>query len=245
MATWVVQEKRTWAEWIALNVLKVGPIPSHVAFIMDGNRRFAKLKEKSTLQGHLDGFKTLTNVLSWCNDLGISEVTVYAFSIENFKRSKEEVDGLMSLATEKFEQLLKESDKLCEHGVCIRIVGNLDLLPLKLRGLAAKAMLATKDNCKCFLNLAMAYTSRHELTGALKTCADAVRDNQISSSDLTPMLLEHCLHTAESLHPALLVRTSGETRLSDFLLWQSQFTCLYFAKVCKHIFKRKLLTNKL
>lgn len=231
MSSWVVEDKRTWTEWVALRILKVGPIPKHLALIMDGNRRYAKLQQKNAIHGHTEGFKTLTNVLAWCRDLGISEVTVYAFSIENFKRSREEVDGLLSMACDKFEQLLEEKDKLSEHGVCIRVIGNLDLLPLKLQCLAAQAMLATKDNNTCILNVAMAYTSREELCTAVKECADAIAAGVLEESDATPRLLENCLYTADSHPPDLLVRTSGETRLSDFLLWQTQFSCLFFTKV--------------
>lgn len=231
MTTWVVEEKRTWPEWVALRVLRVGPIPCHLALIMDGNRRFAKLNQQKTLQGHLEGFKTLTNVLAWCRDLGINEVTAYVFSIENFKRSKEEVDGLMRMAAEKFEQMLCEKDKLSKHGVCIRVVGNLHLLPPKLRCLAAQAMLETKGNKSCFLNLAMAYTSRDEITTAVQECATAIAQGRLRESDVSLRLLEHCLYTTESCPPDLLVRTSGETRLSDFLLWQTQFSCLFFTKV--------------
>lgn len=231
MSTWVVEDKRTWTEWVALRVLKVGPIPTHLALIMDGNRRFAKLQQKTAIHGHIEGFKKLTNVLAWCRDLGISEVTAYAFSIENFKRSREEVEGLMSMACEKFEQLLKEKDKLSEHGICIRVIGNLDLLPPKLCSLAAQAMLATKNNGKCILNVAMAYTSRDEICCAMKECAAGVASGLLEETDVTPRLLEHCLYTSQSRSPDLLVRTSGETRLSDFLLWQTQFSCLFFTKV--------------
>lgn len=231
--TWVIEEKRSWPEWLALRILKVGPIPSHLALIMDGNRRFAKLHQKNTLSGHIDGFKTLTHVLAWCRDLGINEVTAYAFSIENFRRSKNEVDGLMSIACEKFNQLLNEKEKLAKYGVCIRVIGNIDLLPERLKCLAASAMLMTKDNKTCFLNLALAYTSRDEITSAVRELRRGVQDGTLDETDVTPRLLEHCLYTAESSPPDLLVRTSGETRLSDFLLWQTQFSSLFFTKVRK------------
>ena len=148
-SSWIIEDKRTWAEWIALRTLKIGPIPSHLALIMDGNRRFAKQKHKHVLHGHTEGFKTLTNVIAWCRDIGITEVTAYAFSIENFKRSKEEVDGLMKLACDKFEQLLNETERLAEHGVRVRVIGNLTLLPDKLANFASKAMLATANNKVC------------------------------------------------------------------------------------------------
>ncbi|KAF2360853.1 Decaprenyl diphosphate synthase-like, partial [Trinorchestia longiramus] len=231
MSSWVVEEKRSWPEWLVLQVLRVGPMPSHIAFIMDGNRRYARHHQQSTIHGHTQGFKTLTNVLAWCWNLGISEVTAYAFSIENFKRAKEEVDGLMTIMVEKFEQLLSEREKLAKHGVCIRVLGNLELLPLYVQCLAAEAMLITKNNKKYILNLAIAYTSLDEITTAVRECALAVAEGRLQETDVTPRLLEDCFYTAQSHHPDLLIRTSGETRLSDFLLWQSQFSCLYFTKL--------------
>lgn len=225
------EPKRTWAEWAAIRVLKVGPIPQHVAFIMDGNRRFARQLHRDTLEGHSEGFRKLTEVLSWCRDLGITEVTVYAFSIENFKRSKAEVDGLMRLTEEKFEQLLKETNRLKEHGVRIRVIGRIDMFAPRIQSLVAKAILATKENDKFCLNLALAYTSREEITTAVGELRNAVIKNQLCQEDLTEALLEQCLYTAGRKDPNLLIRTSGEVRLSDFLLWQTGLTHLFFTKV--------------
>lgn len=229
--TWLVEQDRTWAEWAAMRILRVGPIPKHLAVIMDGNRRFARKEHKDTLSGHTQGFRKLTEVLCWCRDLGINEVTVYAFSIENFKRSKQEVDGLMDLAAEKFTKLLEEKDKLAKHGVCIRVIGNISLLPERTRKLTAEAIIATRQNTKCYLNLAIAYTSREEISSAMKELSRGVSENKIQASDISEELLEKCLYTQGSRDPDLLVRTSGEVRLSDFLLWQSGFSCLFFTEV--------------
>ncbi|CAL4083042.1 unnamed protein product, partial [Meganyctiphanes norvegica] len=231
--TWLVEQKRTWAEWVALRVLQVGPIPKHVAIIMDGNRRYARKEHKETLDGHTQGFHKLTEVLSWGLDIGIKEVTVYAFSIENFKRSKQEVDGLMKLAAQKFAMLWNtyEQEKMKEYGVCIRVIGNLDLLPAHVRMGISKAMLATKNNKRCYLNLAMAYTSREEITNAITEMSCGVEEKQILQTDVSELLLDSCLYTAGMQDPELYVRTSGEVRLSDFLLWQSGFSCMFFTKV--------------
>lgn len=229
--TWIVEQDRTWAEWAALRILRVGPVPNHLAIIMDGNRRFARKEHKDTLVGHTQGFHKLTEMLCWCRDLGINEVTAYAFSIENFKRSKKEVDGLMDLAAEKFAKLLEEKEKMTKHGVCIRVIGDLNLLPSRIRKLTAEAILATRHNSKCFLNLALAYTSREEISSAVNELSRGVAEGKIYSSDISEELLEKCLHTRGSRDPDLLVRTSGEVRLSDFLLWQSGFSCLFFTKV--------------
>ncbi|KAK3861168.1 hypothetical protein Pcinc_032838 [Petrolisthes cinctipes] len=228
--TWIVEKKRSWAEWVALRTLLVGPIPTHLAVIMDGNRRYARQKHQDTLTGHTQGFHKLAEMLGWCRDLGINQVTAYAFSIENFKRSKQEVDGLMELAAEKFEVLLEEQEKLDKHGVCIRVVGNLSLLPQRTRQMAARAVIATQQNNNCYLNLALAYTSRQEMTQAMNELVDGVQRGELLASDISEELMEECLYTRGSKDPDLLLRTSGEVRLSDFLLWQSGFSCLYFTQ---------------
>ncbi|KAG0698435.1 Dehydrodolichyl diphosphate synthase complex subunit DHDDS [Chionoecetes opilio] len=229
--TWVVEQKRSWAEWMALRVLWVGPIPTHLAIIMDGNRRYARREQREPLAGHTQGFHKLAEVLCWCRDLGIRHVTAYAFSIENFKRSKSEVDGLMELAAEKLSKILEEKDKLAEHGVCINVLGDLSLLPSSIQRMAAQAMLATRHNSCFFLNLAIAYTGREEITSAVQELVWGVAEDWLQSSDVNEGLLEACLYGSGNQEPDLLLRTSGEQRLSDFLLWQSAFSCLFFTQV--------------
>ncbi|GJQ72163.1 hypothetical protein Trydic_g3257 [Trypoxylus dichotomus] len=168
--------------------------------------------------------------LKWCFELGIQEVTVYAFSIENFKRSQEEVDSLMELAREKFRKLHDEKNKIMELGVCIRVIGNLELLPQDIRKLIADAIIMTKDNSKLFLNIAFAYTSRDELTTAVKNILKGVELDLISPDDINEQLVSQCLYTNGSPDPDLLVRTSGEVRFSDFLLWQIWNTNVCFAE---------------
>ncbi|KAF2880569.1 hypothetical protein ILUMI_25607 [Ignelater luminosus] len=148
--SWIVDNSLTWFQKFCINVLKCGPIPRHVAFIMDGNRRFAKKIHLKRKDGHTRGFDKLAETLQWCLVLGIKEVTVYAFSIENFKRSSDEVDTLMDLAREKYKRLMEEKDKLMAEGVCIRVIGNLELLPEDIRKLIAEAIIMTKDNNKVF-----------------------------------------------------------------------------------------------
>lgn len=222
--TWVRDTNLTWLQRIAVNVLKSGPVPNHIAFIMDGNRRFATKSNLKKAEGHSKGFDKLSETLQWCLDIGIKEVTVYAFSIENFKRSNEEVEMLMSLAREKFSKLLSERDRLHERGVCIRIIGNVKLLADDLQKTIAEAVLLTKDNSTSILNVGFAYTSRDEITHSIQTVARGIEENDLSSKDVTEDLLSNCLYTKNCTPPDLLVRTSGEARLSDFLLWQ---VCLY------------------
>ncbi|KAL6091160.1 hypothetical protein STEG23_017462 [Scotinomys teguina] len=208
-----------------------GPVPKHIAFIMDGNRRYAKKCQVERQEGHSQGFNKLAETLRWCLNLGILEVTVYAFSIENFKRSKSEVDGLLDLARQKFSCLMEEQEKLRKHGVCIRVLGDLHLLPLDLQEKIAHAVQATKNYNKCFLNVCFAYTSRHEITNAVREMAWGVEQGLLEPSDVSESLLDKCLYSNHSSHPDILIRTSGEVRLSDFLLWQTSHSCLVFQPV--------------
>lgn len=152
--------------------------------------------------------------------MDIKEVTVYAFSIENFKRSQEEVDTLMGLAREKFARLMDERDKMMEKGIRIRVIGNFQLLPKDLQKSIAEAMLMTQGNDKSTLNVAFAYTSRDEITNSIQTIMKGVADNELTKDDLHHSLIDECLYTNKCSHVDLLVRTSGEIRFSDFLLWQ-------------------------
>ncbi|XP_058853517.1 dehydrodolichyl diphosphate synthase complex subunit DHDDS-like [Acipenser ruthenus] len=229
--SWIRKGELTLIERLSANILKAGPMPKHVAFIMDGNRRYARKLHVERQQGHTQGFDKLAETLRWCLNLEIREVTVYAFSIENFKRAKDEVDGLMELARQKFSRLLDEQEDLEKHGVCIRVLGDLTLLPLDIQKLIAQAVLATKNHNKCFLNVCFAYTSRHEITNAVKEAAWGVEQGLIKPSDVSEFLLDECLYTSNSPDPDLLIRTSGEVRLSDFLLWQTTYSCLVFQSI--------------
>lgn len=221
----------TWLQKLGVRIIASGRVPKHVAFIMDGNRRYAKKHNVQTYEGHSKGFDRLAETLPWCSELGIKEVTVYAFSIENFKRPQEEVDALMDLARQKFQRLLDERDKLKEHGVHIRIIGNLELLPEDLRKLMAQAILITKDNNRSILNIAYAYTAREEILQTVKQAVGGVTDGVLSPSNVTKELLSKTLYTNKSPTPDLLIRTSGEVRYSDFLLWQVSCSCVYFTNV--------------
>lgn len=229
--SWIRDSTLNWIQLLCVKVVKSGTLPKHIAFIMDGNRRYAQKNNVQKFVGHSHGFEKLADTLQWCLDLGIAEVTVYAFSIENFKRSQEEVDALMELSRQKFQRLLSEKDKLMELGVCIRVIGNLALLPQDIQKLIAQAMILTKDNKKAFLNVAFAYTAREEMAQAVQTVVSGVEHGTLQLSDVTQQLLANCLYTSASPDPQLLIRTSGEVRLSDYLLWQASCSCIYFADI--------------
>jgi len=227
--SWFGTTELTWMQRCALRVLQAGHVPRHVAFIMDGNRRYARKAHMPTiLHGHSRGFESLSHTLKWCRDFGIEEVTVYAFSIENFKRSKDEVDGLMALARDKFQELLNEEEQLRREGVRFRFVGDWSLLDNDLQQLMARVELMTMEHNKAFVNVCMAYTSQDEMCRAAQTVQKAVKENVICTDDICDQLYSTAFDMSA---PDLLVRTSGEMRLSDFLLWQSAYTCIYFANV--------------
>ncbi|XP_059810659.1 dehydrodolichyl diphosphate synthase complex subunit DHDDS isoform X2 [Hypanus sabinus] len=232
---WIQEAELNFVERLCASVLKVGPMPKHVAFIMDGNRRYAQKCRVEREQGHSQGFEKLAETLRWCLNLNIREVTVYAFSIENFKRSKEEVDGLMELARQKFTRLLEEQENLKKYGVHIRVLGNLTLLPVDIQELIAQAVLATQSYNKCFLNVCFAYTSRHEITSAVREMALGVEEGLLRPSDLCEALLGKCLYSSSSPDPDLLIRTSGETSHSCLVFQPVLWPEYTFWNLCQAI----------
>lgn len=219
--------KKGWLDSFVFEILKCGDIPKHIAFIMDGNRRFANKSNLNRTDGHKKGFETLGKVLSWCRAIGVKQVTLYAFSIENFKRTPNEVNSIMNLARDKCDHMLDELDKVNDAGVRVRVVGDLDLLPEDLRARIEKIHTMTSNNTNAFLNICMAYTSRHELVTSLKNISALVKEQKLSSSNVNLSIIENELYLPRP-YPDLIIRTSGEVRLSDFMLWQCQKSILLF-----------------
>jgi len=207
-------------------ILKQGPIPRHVGFVLDGNRRFARAHgSTSTRFGHYEGFRQLEKVLELCMQLGVEAVTVYAFSIENFKRSKEEVDYLMQLFREAFSEICDKNEVVKEYGIAVRFLGNLSYLPPDVADLARRAEEQTKNNTKRIFNVCCPYTSRDEITTAMRNSIKSVEQGKMRLRDIDDHVIEQNLFTAKSPPLDILVRTSGEIRLSDFLLWQCSKDC--------------------
>ncbi|XP_037025749.1 dehydrodolichyl diphosphate synthase complex subunit DHDDS-like [Bradysia coprophila] len=226
--SWLCESNLNWLQRFSVRLMQCGPIPKHIAFIMDGNRRFAtKNNLKSKTEGHAKGFDKLVEILQWCLDIGVKEVTAYAFSIENFKRNKEEVDTLMKMAKEKFQKLVDDENKLNERGICVRIVGNLTLLPIDLQSIMAKVMLMTRNNDRAVWNIAFAYTSRDEMTESVRTIVNGVQQLELNVDDINDNLFRSCMYMSKTPDPDLIVRTSGETRLSDFLMYQCSTSIIY------------------
>ncbi len=199
-------------------------IPQHVAVIMDGNGRWAKQKGLPRIEGHRRGANALKELLRYCKDLGIKTLTAYAFSTENWGRPKGEVNFLMTL----FERLLqKELQEMEEEEVCINFIGDLTPLPKSLQQEMHRSMERTKNNQGVFFNVAINYGSRHEMINACRAIAEKVQQGELSADAINEDAISQHLYTSASPDPDLLIRTSGEMRLSNFLLWQLAYTEIY------------------
>jgi undecaprenyl diphosphate synthase len=204
--------------------LKRDRMPRHVAVIMDGNGRWAKRRGLPRIMGHRRGVDTLKKLLRCCRDWGIEALTAYAFSTENWGRPIEEVDFLMTL----FERVLRqELMEMMEEDVRIRFVGNLDALPVSLQEEIDHAVTQTKENRGINFTVATNYGGRHEIVQACQTIAKRVQSGELDPSDITEDLFSHHLYTSEIVDPDLLIRTSGEMRISNFLLWQLAYAEIF------------------
>ncbi|WP_083439444.1 isoprenyl transferase [Acetobacterium bakii] len=192
-------------------------LPEHIAIIMDGNGRWAKEKNRPRLFGHNAGMKTLRKIVKASSDAGIKILTVYAFSTENWKRSQEEVDGLMNIAVEYFK---KEVGELHKNNVKIQVIGDIAGLYPKVQDAARKAMETTKDNTGLIFNVALNYGGRNDIVYAVK----ALMEKGVLPEEVTEERLNAELYTKGLPDPDLLIRTSGESRLSNFMLWQTAYT---------------------
>ncbi|KAJ8654688.1 di-trans,poly-cis-decaprenylcistransferase [Lichtheimia ornata] len=211
---------------VCIKVLSKGRIPRHIGFILDGNRRFArKAGAESTKFGHYEGFRQLQMVLDFCMRLGIEAVTVYAFSIENFKRSADEVDYLMQLFREVFTSFCDKNELVDKYEIGIHFCGNRSLLPPDVAELTRKVEARTQHHKTRIFNICCPYTSRDEITTAIRENVRSVEQKQRSIEDINKETLESQMFTSASPPLEILIRTSGEIRLSDFLLWQSSDQC--------------------
>ncbi|GJE99907.1 undecaprenyl diphosphate synthase family protein [Phanerochaete sordida] len=204
-----------------LAILSSGPVPRHVAFIMDGNRRYARSKHRVVAEGHAQGFETLSKVLEICMRLGVRCVSVYAFAIENFNRSPEEVEALMALAESKLIEISKHGAMLDQHGIRLNALGRRDMLPPNVRAAVEKAEEMTRKNNKAILNICMPYASRDDIASAVQTAAEKAVESD--NYDITEDDVDAYMSTSAVGSPPvdILVRTSGVKRLSDYMTWQS------------------------
>ena len=204
--------------------LEIPILPQHVAVIMDGNGRWAKQKGLPRIEGHCKGANILKEILRTCKDYGISTLTTYAFSTENWNRPISEVSFLMTLFEKLLRQELKEMNR---EDVCLRFIGDLASLPKSLQAEIDRAINITKYNTGVNFNVAINYGSRWEISKACKEIAYKITTGELTLDAINETTINHHLDTANSPDPDLLIRTSGEMRISNFLLWQMAYTEIY------------------
>ena len=219
-----------------------GYIPKHIAIIMDGNGRWAKRRGLPRTFGHKKGSENLKNIAITCNEIGIKALSVYAFSTENWKRPQEEVDYLMKLPAE-FEETFK--GKFKENNIRVMFSGRRDRFPTDVQELINRVEEKTKERTGLILNICFDYGSYTEITDAVKEISKEVLDKKLDINDITPEVISNHLYTKELPKLDLLIRTSGEERISNFLLWQIAYSEFYFAKKHWPAFNRKELFKAL
>jgi tritrans,polycis-undecaprenyl-diphosphate synthase [geranylgeranyl-diphosphate specific] len=205
-------------------------MPTHVGIILDGNRRYARESNREVVFGHTIGAQRVDEVLDWCFETGIKVVTIYAFSTENFSRKAKEIRHIMELARERFETVAK-SEVVHRHQVRVRAIGQLSLLPPQVLAAIKEAEKTTANYDKFQLNVAIGYGGRTEIVDAVQRIAEKVQKGELDPARISDETIEKHLYTAGIADPELIIRTSGEERLSGFLLWQSAYSELYFADV--------------
>ncbi len=200
-------------------------MPRHIAIIMDGNRRWAKSKKLPIKLGHKQGAETLKKVVRHANKIGLEYITVYAFSTENWKRSEEEVNALMSLLESYLDDFSKEADT---ENIVIRVLGDLTALSTSLQESIRKTIERTKNNTGTIFNIALNYGGRNEIVNAVRSISKEVVEGNLSLEDINEDIVSKHLYTKNDPDPDLLIRTSGELRLSGFLPWQTVYSEFIF-----------------
>ncbi|OGS48662.1 MAG: di-trans,poly-cis-decaprenylcistransferase [Euryarchaeota archaeon RBG_16_68_13] len=214
-----------------LHQVRQGLIPKHVAIIMDGNRRFAKeIGLGNALEGHEKGRDKLEEVLEWCLEVGVRILTVYAFSTENLARPSQEVRHLMQLFAENFRRV-GDDKRVHEHRIRVTVFGNRDLLPSGVKEAIDYAESRTKEYDQYRFNLAVAYGGREEILRAIREVVRDARDGKVAPEDVDEKFFSRRLYTGDLPDPDLVLRTSGEERISNFLLWQLAYAELHFVEV--------------
>ena len=210
--------------------IRKGQVPKHLAVIMDGNRRYAESLGILPHEGHIVGKSTLENLSDWCRSLNITYLTVYAFSLENFNRTKEELEPLMDLFEESFRNA-GDDPRVHENRVRVRAIGHREMLPDKVVKAIEYAESRTREYSDFNYNLAVAYGGRQELVRSMEKIANKIKKGELNPEEIDADLISSNLYTSGLPDPDLILRTSGEERISNFLLWQLAYSELYFADV--------------
>ena len=205
-------------------------MPKHLAIIMDGNRRFAREMGMEAGSGHVQGKQKLEEVIEWCHKAGIRILTVYAFSTENFSRSEDEVELLMEMFEENF-RALGDDERVHKNGIRVKVLGDRDLLPQGVKDAIEYVEGRTRDYDQYYYNIAIAYGGRQEIVYALKQVAAKVTAGEIEVEDIDEKEISQHMYTSHVPDPDLVLRTSGEVRISNFLLWQMAYSELYFTDI--------------
>ncbi len=216
------------------NEINTNNIPEHVAIIMDGNGRWAKQQGFLRTLGHERGSKSLTKIIEECSNLGVRYLTLYTFSTENWNRPKYEVETLMKVL---IRSLKKELKTMQENNIKMNAIGNIEKLPLAAQKVLSDCIEKTKENTKMTITLALSYGSREELVNVVKKISDKVKNNIISIDSIDDSIINEHLYTHNLPDVDLLIRTSGEHRISNFMLWQIAYSELYFTDVLWPDFK--------
>lgn len=232
------ESKSSYDRRIQEELKKSGEIPKHIAIIMDGNGRWAKKRGLPRVAGHREGVKSVRDVVEACAQLGVKYLTLFAFSTENWKRPKHEIDTLMKLL---IKTLRTETDKLHKNDIKLMAIGDIESLPVEVQRELKEAIEKTKNNKRMVLNLALSYSGRWEIIEAVKDIARDVKSGKIKVEEINDSLFASYLKTAGIPEPDLLIRTSGEFRISNFLLWQIAYTELYICDCLWPDFRRKHL----
>lgn len=227
----VIGVYKFYEKWLWLQV-KNGVKPEHIAIILDGNRRWAYVKALDPWFGHEKGAEKVEQLLDWCLELGVKSITLYAFSTQNFNRSKSEVAEIVRIAEREFKKILTDK-RIHKNKVHVKAIGRLSMLPKDLQQFIIDAENATQKYDEHFLNIALAYGGRAEIVDAAKEIAEKVDEGELSPEEINEQLFEKYLYTSHmpKQDPDLIIRTSGEERLSGFLLWQSAYSELCFLDV--------------
>lgn len=201
------------------------PVPKHIGVVLDGNRRFAKKLMMKPWKGHEWGARKVEKLLEWAEEIGVKELTLYSFSIQNMNRPKEEFDYLMQLFMKEFKQL-KNDPRLEKEGIRVNIIGRIHLFPEDVHNIMKEIMEQTKDNDKFILNFAMAYGGREEVIDAVIKLSQDVKDGKVDVDKINEEIFENYLYTVDE--PDLIIRTGGDNRTSNFLIWQSNYSEWFF-----------------
>jgi tritrans,polycis-undecaprenyl-diphosphate synthase [geranylgeranyl-diphosphate specific] len=222
---------KVYGRWLKSQIKEEG-MPQHIGFILDGNRRWARDQGKEPWEGHWVGGKHIKDFLEWCLNLGITSVTLYAFSTENFQRNNKEVEELMKVYEKALHEVLA-SDVLEKYEVRVSVIGRKNLLPENLQKLIAEVETSTKDNKRFYLNVALAYGGRAEIVDATRKIAAMVKEGKLEPENIDEKIIADHLYTAHlpQQDPDLIIRTGNESRLSNFLLWQAAYSELFIVDV--------------